>query len=257
MDVWGGAGNILGCMALLFSPGELARMDVAGGIDFMKIAKNVAKITLNLVDYFWPLIFLICLLGIMYIYPKYSMNITIKILLKEMHILAIPCIYFLGFLISAYSMALSPQFPARVWSGPLVFLLIAILSFYTEIVSDTEYEREHIFQFRKLAPFFVMCFLCVYIKAFVTIIVTDIHYDVRMEMIQEAVEKGEDEIFLPAIISNSKYTCYDYRGDLGYGSEGFVNNGLAKYYGFSKVIRDDSAGEDVKNEHLRWFNQYI
>ena len=35
-------------------------------------------------------------------------------------------IYFIGFLVSIYSMALSPQFPDRAWSGPIILGIIGL-----------------------------------------------------------------------------------------------------------------------------------
>lgn len=253
----GGGGNIAGCIALLFSPGELKRLDTVGGVNFMVLIKNIAKITLNLADYFWPLILLFCLLGFLYMYPKRNIKISRDNIYKEIHTLGVPCIYLVGFFISTYSMSLSPQFPARVWSGPLVLLIIAIASFYTEIVSELDDQKNYFFRFKKLTPLFTACFLCVYAKAFITIFIANINYEVRIEIIEDSIERGYNIVYLPAIISNSKYTCYNYQGDLSWDSSNFVNARLAQYYGFTKIIRDDRAGMDVKSEKLRWFGNYI
>lgn len=86
-------------------------------------------------------------------------------------------------------MIVSPAFPGRVWSGPLVLLLIALISFYTDVFSKFgERLRTMICPF--LYCIFFMITICVYGKGLYYTIKVNTQYRARMEMIGNAIEKG-------------------------------------------------------------------
>ncbi len=235
-------GNILGCLFMLTAPGELSRMDKAGGIDVVKILKNIVYITLTIADYFPILIFIFALLFFLYIYSKNDVVITRVLLYDEMNHFFVTIIYILGFLASTYSMIISPGFPDRVWSGPLILLLITLLCFYTDV--KTEFDKDVFLKFdrelfvRLKSVFYCVFFLisiCVYGKALYELMKVNEQNNVRVEMIVKQKKSGKETISIPSIKSDSKYSCFESDGDLVWGL-----GGMAKYYGVSKVLRDDN-----------------
>lgn len=227
-------GNIMGCFFMLTAPGELDRMEGMGGIDIAKILKNTVRITLDIVDYFSILIFIFTLIFSIYICTKRRVSVA-----QKPDDLGVTMIYILGFLGSAYSMIMSPAFPDRVWSGPLVFLLIALLSLHEDTFSKIK--NEVLIQiFPIFIVFMLMVSFCVYGKALYELVKIDKQNNIRIEMIKNTVVIGKEEVYLPAIKSNSRYSCFESGGDLSWDPDEWPNIIWAKYYNISKVIRDDS-----------------
>lgn len=62
----------------------------------------------------------------------------------------------------------------------------------------------------------------------------------RENMIAEYVNAGAHEAYIPAIKSTSRYSCFDYLGDLNEDPLGWPNTVMAKHYGVDKIVRDNT-----------------
>ena len=237
--IGGWVGNILGCIFLLSSPGQLARLNLVGRVSIKEMIENIIKISVNIVDYFAFLILLFVMIGFYYIYQKNDIKITKKYVYDEINKFSIVLIYLLGFLGAAYSMIVSPFFPTRVWSGLLVLFLIILLSFYVEVVIKSHLKKAKHVQIVFISTFILLC-SCIYINAYVSLNAVLYQYNIRMAIIEECIEKNQNEAYMPSIRSNSKYSCFEWSGDLGWDSDTWPNTALAKYYGIPKIIRDDT-----------------
>lgn len=118
---WGGLlGVVAGLCVMVLAPGELSRLSTAGGTGGVAaIFRRVGVITCRLLRYLWPGIAAWALLLIVFLRRKCDKKRLID-----------PLIFLLAGCAAAYAMALSPQMPDRVWSGPIVFFLISALSLW-------------------------------------------------------------------------------------------------------------------------------
>ncbi len=232
-------GNIAGCIFLLTSPGQLKRMETAGGIDFSRILTNIVRISLDFVGYFSFLIVIFILMISFYILIKCDKKKSKEYIYDELDKFSITLIYILGFLGASYSMIMSPFFPDRVWSGPLILLLIAFLSFY-----NSAFTGLHIKYLRNMQLIFVASLsiisIAVYGRALHELEKVDHQNSVRTAMLENCSNEGKKVIYLPTIRSKSKYSCFDYDGDLSWSPNEWANSTLEHYYGVSKIFRDDS-----------------
>ncbi len=229
-------GGITGLIIMLTSPGNASRLANAGGSGgIIEWLKRMVFYTCDMVTYLHMGIIIIMILLYCYAAEQHNnsktestthynnVNLTKCIL---------PLIYLLGFTVSIYSMIVSPSFPARVYSGPVVFLLITIGS----IDSMVDWSKKNI----KIVKLFVMSFLIflsasTYVKAFYELKNIDISYQQRVTTINKAVSKHEDYVEIPNICGNSGYSCYGPRGDLSFDSNEWPNTAIARYYNIDKV----------------------
>lgn len=238
-NITGCVGGIVGCILMLSSPGTASRLDLAGGSG--GIISWLKRIVFYSCDTFVNLQFAILLfviLSALYIYQKRSQ--LIKSSLKEASILFVECgvtfIYLLGFLASVYSMIVSPQFPARAWSGPVVIFLTLLISLSTLVdMSDFNVKLG-----KKIAIGFILI-LCVstYVNAFFELKNIDAVYYDRVAAIEAAVSFNEDRVEIPNIYGRSGYSCYSVSGDLNSDSSKWPNTAIAKYYGINEIVCSD------------------
>lgn len=236
----GWIGNILGCISILMAPGELKRLENSGGgVSIIEILKNIMRITWNFADYFAILILLFAMLVFLRAYnAKMFVGISKKYIESEFKVFLITLIYGLGFLGATYSMIVVPGFPDRTWSGPLVFLLITLLSFYERVsrVPDNSF-------LIKLRLAFITCFsavcILVYAKSISHISYINRQNTARINLI-ESFSGTNQTVYAPAIKSDSRYSCFGPGGDLQWDSDGWPNAAFARHYGVSRICRDDS-----------------
>jgi len=123
LPLWCWAG-LLGCVAGLFimvlAPGELNRLNSAGGMGGLgTILRRAIFITAKLLRYLWPGILAWLLLFAYFLRRRCDIKRLIY-----------PVIFLLAGCAAAYAMAFSPQMPDRIWSGPIVYFLISLLALY-------------------------------------------------------------------------------------------------------------------------------
>lgn len=192
-----------------------------------------------LLEYFYPLLFLLACLLLIHLHSEKPV-LSRPVLLAKGRRFALPGIYLLGFLGATYSMIVSPSFPDRVWSGPLVLLLIFTLAFYQEVVRDLD-RRTVTSVTRWMAALLVVCTLPVYAHGLQNVRNRSWDNYVRVTRIEQAKQRGETEVRVSAIWSTSKYSVFYPNADISYNSDDWPNTSIANYYGVERIIRDDTA----------------
>ena len=118
---WAGLlGCIVGLLIMVLAPGELNRLNGSGGMGgFPAILRRAVFITAKLLRYLWPGILAWALLLVCFLRGK-----------REAKRLIFPLIFLLAGCAAAYAMAVSPQMPDRIWSGPIIYFLISLLALH-------------------------------------------------------------------------------------------------------------------------------
>ncbi len=109
-------GSIAGLLSVILAPGQVRRLEnVAGEQSFDEILARFEPISDKFLELFAPILILDAVLALSFI---------LKNGLKAFERLIPAVVFFVTTLASVYSMVASPQFPERVWVGPLCFLLV-------------------------------------------------------------------------------------------------------------------------------------
>lgn len=142
-------------------------------------------------------------------------------------------IHLLGLLGAVYSMIVTPSFPDRAWSGPVILGLILVGNLSTLVETfriDTRMWRINILLFFSL--------LCVstYINAFFELKNINAAFQEREHIIQTAISQEAASVEIPNICGWSGYSCYGADGDLNSDSRKWPNTAIARYYGIDEVI---------------------
>ena len=72
-------------------------------------------------------------------------------------------------------------------------------------------------------------------------------HEYRVALIEEAKERGENEVEIPAIKSDNRYSCFKYNGyvgDLYADPDSWLNKPMAKYYGIDRIYKNDNLSSD-------------
>jgi len=227
--VWVGLiGSVIGCLLLLLSPGEATRLANSGGFGGLGTwVRRFLSISARLVAYLGGLLALIVLFLVKGLRDKRP----VRGLLKS-------GIFFMAGLASTYSMILSPQFPTRTWSGPVVFFLIVLVALWHWV--EPEPDKTH----RGLTvavSVLALVFLSVtYVQAVQDLNETRDAVKLREAAIAEAQAAGHREITLSPIHGQTKWNCYQKYDDLNDDPTQWPNTAYAMYYGFDTVYKTES-----------------
>lgn len=240
-------GGIAGCLTILLSPGENKRLDEEGGIKIISLFNKTIHCSCTFVDYF-AVLFLICaLLAVVIIkrhYPDFKNNGAKSGIIGVTEKYFAPIIYFIGTLGGVYSMIVAPYFPDRVWSGPLMFMIIAVLGLYNEL----EFKTADLKKFGIAAALILsVSALGTYADNVFNLYYTNNQFNQRSAYIQEQVESGQSVVEIPAITGTGKYTLFG-SGDLVYDSDEWPNVSIAAYYGAEKIVRNDNVSIEQDSE---------
>lgn len=238
-NITGCVGGIIGCVLILSAPGTAKRLDSAGGSG--GVVSWIMRMIFYSCDMFTNLqlpMLLFSILSVLYIYQKRN---QVKIgsfheFTKKFSECGVSLIYLLGFLTSVYSMIVSPQFPGRAWSGPIIIFLVVVISLCSLVdMSDSKIKFG-----KKIALGFVLI-LCIstYINAFFELKNIDAAFDDRVSMIETSVQSEEHSVEIPNICGWSGYSCYSASGDLNADSSKWPNTAIARYYGIDEIICND------------------
>lgn len=111
-------GVAAGLCLMVLAPGELSRLDGAGGAGgFAAMLRRALVITVKLGWRLWPGMLLWGALFVRFLRRGRDKKLLIE-----------PLTFLLAGCAALYAMALSPQIPDRVWSGPIVYFLISTLA---------------------------------------------------------------------------------------------------------------------------------
>lgn len=242
-SVTGCIGGIIGCMLVLLSPGTAKRLEVAGGSGgIFSWLKRVVLYSCDMIVYFHLEILLFVILLCLYLYQK--KRVLGKDTLKKVVLMCQECdvslIYFLGFLASVYSMIVSPQFPERAWSGPLILFIISIIGFSSLVDMS---ETRAVVGKRIAFGFALLLFASTYVNAYFELKNVNASYCDRVSIIENARSSGKSSVGIPSICGWSGYSCYysnfGNSGDLDVDSSKWPNTAIARYYEIGEIKREN------------------
>ena len=239
-NITGCIGGIVGCILVISSPGTANRLEESGGSGGLFIwLKRIFFYTFNTILYLQLILLIFCVLLVVYLYQrrhqlKKQFFSEFFNLFKESGIVLI---YLLGFLASIYSMIVSPRFPERVWSGPVILLIISVIGLSSLVdMSNIKF----VIGKTVTIGFLLLLSVTTYITAYFDVKNVDSFYDQRVAIIESAISAGEKSVEIPNIKGDTKYTCFIYAGDLKLDVTGeFPNKEMAKYYGIDEIICSD------------------
>ena len=235
-QITGFVGAIVGCTLMLIAPGNRNRLNTVGGTGgVFAWIKRFVFITCDGFSYLHISIIFLVILATLVVYQYYQRTKTIQkaffvSFIKENSILLI---YFVGFLVSVYSMVISPSFPARAWSGPLSLLLVVIGYLISKIILPKNVY--FISKYLTLILLFVFS-ITTYTNALFDLKNVNAAFLERKQYISEATAKNESIVEIPIIQGYTAYSCYENTGDLNNDSSKWPNTAIARYYGIDKVI---------------------
>lgn len=224
--VWAGLiGSVIGCLLLLLSPGEATRLANVGGLGGLRTwIKRGLSITAHLVVYLGAELGLIIVFFI-----KGMMN---KRPIRE---LRKPGIFCLAALASTYSMVLSPQFPTRTWSGPVVFFTITLIALWRWV--EPEPDRNYRGLTVAVSVLAVLAVAGTYVWAAQDINETRNAFQLREKYIAEELAAGHREVTLSPIHGQTRWNCYSQYDDLNDDPAQWPNTAYAMYYGLDRVSK--------------------
>ena len=130
-------GNIIGFLLMILAPGQSKRLENAGGIGGISIIiKRSIFITIDFMKYMTPLIIILSILLIYY----YFNNKNKMSIINMIEDLKIGIIFLIATLASIYSMMMSPSFPERAWSGPVILFIISLGNIFSKIEFDKKFK---------------------------------------------------------------------------------------------------------------------
>lgn len=228
--ITGFIGTLAGFAILIFSPGQQSRLDSSGGIlGITAIFKNLIIIFTNFFDYFGiPILLLLIAVIILFTSNK-------KMFFKDFHEFFI---YLLASGIATFCMTLLSGFSTRVWTGPMIFAVIAFGNLVKKIPSDNAFYKRVICAVMSIA---VVCFGASYVKAYLDIKSTRFLFDEREQIITQAIAENKQAAIVKPIYAYSKYDIFFAEwADIQDSSNRWPNTDIARFYGIEKIINSES-----------------
>lgn len=236
LNIWnftGLLGSIIGLIIMLLSPGVSKRLSNAGGSgSIIQWIRRGIFYSVDLVNYFYiPILIFVLLMTYYFIikkntYKKFYIKEKIKFFIVDQGVMLI---YLIGFLASVYSMVVSPEFPDRAWTCPLLLLLISLGNLYKSLNINENIYRKII------VVMLVIVSLSTYFNAFFDVKNVYIAYQERDYEIRQQIAEGKSIVEIPIVQGWTKYSCCDGTGDLNEDENQWPNTAIAKYYGVDKV----------------------
>lgn len=232
------AGAVAGCACMLLAPGNAARLETVGEegglVTWILRAVNY---TYSLFTYLHVLVLLFALLLCLYILQNRQKieTITAKNLLTLAAPSALAWIYFLGFLGAVYSMVAAPGFPPRAWSGPTVLALIMVGNLSTAVdLSGRDWKVVK----TGVVLFLLVFSLCTFENAQYELENILSASEQRQQLLETAKQEGRTSVAIPAIRTHgSPYSCFTIYDDIQSDSSYWLNEAIARYYGFEEITR--------------------
>lgn len=226
------AGNLVGLALMLLSPGQTLRLAHDGGMGGLGTwLKRALSITAH-AGYYLLIPALVFLAAAVWRLKKDGWS-------REGLEKWLPtAVFLLGSLACAYSMILSPQFPARAWGPVLILTLITAGSALT-LCPDLRPPR---------AVTAVGCavvavaVLWTYAGAARSLSRLSEQVAQRDAQARAAAERGEREVTLAPIQGDNRYNCYEPFADLSPNSADWPNTAIAMYYGLDAVHSTAEGG---------------
>ncbi|MCR4935016.1 MAG: DUF6056 family protein [Oscillospiraceae bacterium] len=228
--VWAGLlGCICGLGLMLLAPGELARLDGAGGVGGPGgLLRRALGLSWRLLRAFWP--GLLVWLGLLWAFLRRPDRDPAR--------LALPVGWLLAGLAAAYAMAFSPELPDRVWSGPLVFFLISALSLWHTLDWNP---RPRPALRLAMGLLFAGALAFSLARTLPKLKTTAAAFEARERLAEAQLAQGETRLVLPAVHgSGSRFDPAEAEGDLSEDPGHWCNVALARYLGAAEVLLEEN-----------------
>ena len=228
VPLWAWAG-FLGCCAglllMLLSPGELGRLDGAGGMGGMRdILWRAGVVTYKLLRYLWPGILL--WLGLFLVFFRRSE--------PDWKTLFFPAVFLCAGLGALYAMAFPPSMPDRVWSGPVVYFLISLGLMY-RAAGEPRFGAA-----RKRLAAAALCAaaaLAIYAHGAAAVARSASAFDARMADAAAQMAAGKRDLVLePVYGSGASFDAAEVPFDITPDPDHWLNGALARYLGADSVV---------------------
>lgn len=219
----GGIGNLMGGFFLLLSPAEIQRISITN--DGSKgILHRIIGISVSFLPAVLPIAIFIIILWMVCI--RQGVNV------KEGAGYETGIWLFIS-LAAICSLMLTDNYPDRAFAPAMVFLIVCMGNLYSR--ADIQ---EHLKRTERMVLIGVVCVALM--GSYMSVLRYNFRnmseYETREAIIKTAVKNGENEVFIPAILSKSKYDPIVGDGDLEW-NDVWINQGMASYYGLKKVTR--------------------
>ncbi len=207
---------------LLALMGNSGRIEMAGGLgSVLSWIKEIFFISFNLVETFAALILFFVAALTVYAFSTKG---------KKIKALTSCLVYLIGAAAATYSMIISPFFPERAWTAPMVLFIIAM----GNIVVKTDFSISFRFWSAKsvIAAVLAVCALGGSVKTFYLLRNYSADYTALVQSIEAKAEQGDKIIYISNLSYNSKYCC-----TFGIGSDpnAWPNAAIADYFGIDEI----------------------
>ena len=220
--IGGLVGNIIGCLLLIYAPGTRNRLSTQGTSGIIEWIKQGVFITLDLFEVVGGILLVMIVLGLI---CKYR-----NIKKKE---IVMTYMFSFGALVATYSMVASKVFSERVWSGPIILLIIAVGNLF-KLIDFTRQEKKYMYG---CIVGGIIIFSASYLKNYLLLKQVVYSYEQREDYIVKEVSMGNTMIEVPTIKGHSKFSCYNIEGDLVNDYSKWPNTAIARYYGADKIVK--------------------
>lgn len=225
----GPIGAIVGLLSIITAPGTKNRLETSGGIGGISaMIRRGVFISLDAAQYL-PIL-LVVFIVVFLVLQKQSKSNKFKDTLTK---LVPSAIFSITALASIYSMVASPQFPVRVWTAPIVLLLIAIGCMLSEISAD----KAQRIRVGVVVAVLAVCVMGSSVQVYYSLKNTKTAFIQREQCIYEQIEKGERDLVVENVLGYSKFSVYGAYGDLSTEPDVWPNTVLARYYGVDTITR--------------------
>ena len=228
------AGVVLGALLLFLSPAQASRLQASGGMGGLSVwLQRFSDISDTALEYLWLLVGVwaacVILLLVRRLVWRTGKGTDLTPVWATLA----------GFLVALYSMVGSPEFPVWVWSSILAFALI-----FTGILLYTAAGTEGAIP--AVGQIVIVAAAAAAVLVSCHFILPELHrvheeYSAREAVIRRAVEKGELDIAVPGIATDSSYSSYSLFPELGTDSAQWPNTSIANYYGLDSITLDGES----------------
>ena len=217
-------GNVVGFLIMIAAPGNMVRSgykkELHSGL--IGIASRCLKITLNIKDEFFILLCILIFLTLLLHYQKVYLC-KMKNMLLFSFLFAATC----------YALALAPEAQVRAFFGAGIFLIIACVQAYSDVVDSDAL----IMAGKRSAVMILLLYMVFsYLENGANLARIYREEQERYEYLQQKADEGVKEVTVPELRPQfaSKYSMA-YENDIKADKEYWINGGYAGYFGFEWV----------------------
>ena len=220
-EISGAIGSLIGFLVLILAPGNFVRSQRFEDNTFIviKIIKRAIEDTTVMLDYTLPLLILGIILITIYIYNRKKINAEVFL-------------FMLAGFATIYAMILSPTFPARAWTGVIVFWIIAC----TQLI----YNLDSIHKiFKPIMIDSVIILSLLYITSFINagrdVLGLYRTWEFRIDYISQEKTKGNKNIEIAPYYNGGTHSPNYDVADIGTSKDGWPNQDVAYYFDIKSI----------------------